>query len=489
MRKPNIIFVESDSMDGRAMGAMGLPPLKNATPAMDFMAREGVIYENFYSNNPICCCSRASMLSGLYTFNCHAWNNYKGLPASQPTLFTELERGGYNSAIIGKTDYVSGAHTIRARVTAWLRSLPIERPEYNMGPPLLHETQERRVHSDWKRVDASIDWLKETAAQKDNDKPFFLYLGLNSPHPQLVSSRYYLDKIDQDAIEIPPCDENEHPAIRTQRLRKALSYGGDDDSVRFARAMYYAMIAETDEMLSEVVGAARELGLLENTYIIYTSDHGECNMEHGQFYKSNMYEPSMRVPLLVRGPSAKPGLRVSRCASLIDIFPTLMTLTGIKTDLPLDGHCLAGEIAGEGSNRPDVVYGEYYDGPMPTSTAMVREGDWKYIAYADGYEPQLFNLAEDLWEVNNLAGAMTEKVAQMRQLMESYSDLDAVNRRVREYEQDSFRIWRQEQLAAGTYHDNMSRIYSGWDDIAPEDIRPWSEEDEKMVLEWLEKMP
>lgn len=488
MKKPNIIFVECDSMDGRAMGAMGLQALRNATPAMDSLAREGVMYDNFYTNNPICCCSRASMLAGQYTFNCHAWNNYKGIPASQPTLFSELESGGYNSAIFGKTDYVSGAHTIRARVTAWLRSLPIERPEYNMGPPILHETQERRVHKDWRNVDASINWLKQ-AAQKDDGKPFFLYLGLNAPHPQLVSSRYYMDQIDQEAIEIPPQDENEHPALRIQRLRKAWAYGGDDESIRFARAMYYAMVAETDAMLSDIMDAAHKLDLLENTYIIFTSDHGECNMEHGQFYKSNMYEPSMRIPLLIRGPQAKPGLRISRCASLIDIFPTLMTLGGIKTDVALDGHCMAGEIAGRGSDRPDLVYGEYYDGPMPTSTAMVRQGDWKYVAFADGYEPQLFDLSSDPWEVSNLAKTMPEKVAQMRQLMEKYSDLEAVNSRVREYEQDSFRIWRQEQLAAGTYHDNMSRIYSGWDGIAPEDIRPWSDEDEKMVLEWLEKMP
>jgi arylsulfatase K len=134
-RRPNILFIHVDSMDGDAMGCMGHPAMSCATPNLDRLAGQGVLFSNAYCNSPMCCPSRASMLSGLYTHHCEAWNNYKGLAESAPTLFDRLAAGGYRSKILGKTDYLSGQHTIRARVSPWTRSANIHRPNYRMGPP------------------------------------------------------------------------------------------------------------------------------------------------------------------------------------------------------------------------------------------------------------------------------------------------------------------------------------------------------------------
>ena len=489
-KKPNIIFIESDSMDGRAFGSMGFSPLKNSTPAMDSLAREGTIFEQAYTSSPICVCSRASMFSGRYIFNCHAWNNYKGIPASYPTFFTEFKDVGYDMGIFGKTDYISGQHTQRARVTAWLRTANLRLPEYNMAKPEILENQDKRVHKrDWENVDSSVEFLKTTVQknQAGGDKPFFLYLGVNQPHPEFKTSRYYLDKVDQDSIEIPPKDNYNHPVMEYQRISNAWRHGTDPESVKKLRAIYYAMIAETDAMIAEVMETLRSLNKEDETIVIYTSDHGEMAMEHDQFYKSNMYEPALRVPLIFKGPGVKQGLRIKRSVSHIDIFPTLMELTGIKNRKPLDGNSLGPELRGEKSALPDQVFSEYHECSVNESTSMIRQGDFKYIAFAGGYEPLLFNLKDDPWEINNLASSMPEKAREMKAALYKISDLDKVAAHVKEYEQDSFRIWRDEQKAAGTYEETMARIYAGWDNPKELDIKPWSKEREDRIIEWLEE--
>jgi len=485
MQKANIIFIQCDSMDGRAMGCMGHPAMKRATPSLDRLASEGTLFWNTYTNNPICCPSRASMWSGLYTFHCEGWNNYKGLEPGAETFQTYLEAAGYNTGIFGKTDYLSGHHTIRARVSAWTRSANIMKPNYNMEPPEIIETQERQVHKhDWHTADKAIEWLKQ--AVKDG-QPFFLYFGCNLPHPKFITSRYYLDFVDVDMVEIPPEDLDVHPVMEYQRINKNWRHGFDAETVKKVRSIYYAMIAETDAIVGSLMEAVDRLGIANNTYFIFTSDHGEMNMEHRQFYKMNMYEPSVRVPLIIRGPGVCRGAVRQELVSLIDIFPTLMDMAEIEGPANKDGVSLMPELYGEKNEwRPDYVFSEFHDSSLNTGAFMVRRGEWKYIAYP-GYQPMLFNLKEDPWEVNNLANSNPEKVAEMDTLLMSITDYHAVDAKVKEYDRRAFAEWRNEQLRAGTYYDNMSRIFSGWDNLEPSQIQPWTQEDEDLIMEWLRK--
>ncbi len=115
------------------MGCMGNRVLRNATPNLDNLAGSGVLFKNAYSHCPICVPSRASMLSGLFIHHCEAWNNFKGLSETDHTFFDTFSQSGYNTRIIGRTDYLSGFHTIRARVSAWTRSASIMKPNYRMA--------------------------------------------------------------------------------------------------------------------------------------------------------------------------------------------------------------------------------------------------------------------------------------------------------------------------------------------------------------------
>lgn len=482
MKKHNIILIQSDSMDGRRMGNMGHPALMNATMNMDKLASKGVKFSNTYSNNPICCPCRASMWSGLQTYNCEGWNNYKGLENGDQTFATVLKDNGYTFQTFGKTDYVSGSHTIRARVSPWTSSAGIMRTNFNMGPPIIIEEQKKRVHErDWKTIDNSKAWLDEHC---DDNEPFMLYIGTNVPHPQFVTSRYYLDMLDLDAIDIPPKDNYTHPVMEYQKVNKDWRHGMDEDTILKVRSIYFAMIAETDAMVGEILAKAEQLGLGNNTYIIYTSDHGDNNMEHDQYYKMNLYESSARVPMIISGPNVKEGIVCDNLVSLIDMFPTLMDMAMVPCPSGLDGVSLMPEMQGNEIDKDNCIFSMFSGTSSNAKNFMIRKDEYKYIAYP-GYESMLFNLNTDPHEINNLAIDMPEKCKEMDNLLMGFVDYHTLNDKIIAYDKESFNKWRKQTMDEGTYQELMTRIFSGWDIDENYVEAPWTEEDEQLIIDWL----
>jgi arylsulfatase K len=484
--QPNIVLIECDSMDGRVMGCMDHPAMTRATPNLDRLAARGALFRNAYTNNPVCCPSRASMWSGTYTHQCEGWNNHKGLSPDDPTFRTRLGEAGYRSVTYGKTDYLSGHHTIRARVSPWTRSAYIPRPEYRMeGPRIIEEDVERLHEHDWDNVDRSVDWLHEQAT--GGNAPFMLYLGLNLPHPAFTTSTHWLSAIDQEAVDLPQPDERDHPAMAYQRFHKNWMHGFSDDVVRDVRRIYFAMIAELDAMVGTVIQAVDDLGLTDETVILFIGDHGELAMEHRQFYKMSMYEPSVRVPVIAAGPGVRSGTIVDDLISLIDIYPTLMDVAGADHPPELEGRSLSPLLAGERDpGRPDWVLSEFHGSTLPTGAFMLRRDQWKYVAYV-GYPPQLFNLAEDPDELDDLAAARPDVVAAMDASLREIVDYEAVDARVKAYDKQSFRTWRAARRSEGTYEDLMARVYSGWDDLSEDEIQPWRATDEALIDAWLNR--
>ena len=481
----NIVIIQCDSMDGRAMGCMGHPAMGRATPHLDALAAGGVHCRQTYSNNAICVPSRASTWSGQYTHRCGGWNNFKGLEAGTPTFQTRLQEAGYLTTTFGKTDYLSGEHTARARVTAWTRSAPIDRPGMSDYRPYSTPDREPRLRThDWEDVESSIRWLGEA---KSAGRPFMLYLGIRAPHPGFRTNQHYLERIDADRIPIPPPDQYDHPMMRYTRRHKNWLFGHEPDMVRLTRQIYYAMICEVDAMVGRLLEGMKGLGLgASNTCIVFTSDHGEMAHEHRQCHKMTLYEPAVRVPLIVAGPDMPAGLAVDELVSLVDLYPTLMDWAGRPQPAGLDGQSLSPLLRGDREPRPEGVLAEYHDCACSTGSFMLRRGDWKYIAYV-GAPPMLFNLREDPWEVCNLAPQRPDVAAEMDAALRQRVDCEKIDAAIKAHDKASFRAWREQQLAAGTYHELMSRIFSGWD--VPEKIVPWSAEDEAKVEHWLAENP
>ncbi len=464
------------------LGCLGHPALRQATVNLDRMAEEGVLFQNTYASSFVCVPSRASMWSGLYTHHCQGWNNYKGLEPETPTFINHLAAAGYRTAIFGRTDHLSGRHTVRARVSAWTRSACILRPNYRMLPPQHLSEENPRPHlRDWQHVEKSLAWLAEN---RHRDTPFFLYLGFSAPHPPFVASSYYLKKIDQQAVDIPAADDNQHPALVYQRVCKNWQHGFSQEMVRKVRTTYLAMVSEVDAMVGFFRQQLKELGLADSTVVIFTSDHGELAMEHQQYYKMSPYEGSSRVPLLLCGPGLPRGTLIQQPVSLIDIFPTLLALAEAPVATYLDGHSLLPLTRGKIEAYPDYVLAECHDSSLCTGCFLLRQGDWKYVVYA-GLQPQLFHLKEDPGELQNLVEKKPSLAAEMEKKLRALVNYLEVDRQVKDYDRESFARWRQEQLAQGTYYETMSRIFSGWDYLSEEEIQPWTGEDEARIEVWL----
>jgi len=480
----NILFIHCDSMDGRVMGCMDHPAAH--TPNLDRLAGRGVLMRNTYCNNPVCCPSRASMWSGQFTHHCEGWNNYQGLSPDDPTIMSRLTGAGYRCQRCGKTDYLSGAHTIRARVAAWVRSTGIDRPLYRMEGPALDDSQTERVNEgDWRDVDTCARLMKDAAR---GDEPFLLFCGIRAPHPPFFTSQRWLSLIDPARVPPPAQDTYDHPAMAYMRTTKNWEHGVTGDAAQFIRRIYFAMVAEVDAMAGRLIDAVDELGLADSTYVIFSSDHGEVNMEHRQFYKMNHYEGSAHVPLIVAGPDVQADVASDNLASLVDIHPTLMDMAGLPHPDGLDGHSLLPELTGGRCDRPDRVLSEFHGSTCPTGAFMLRRGQWKYIAYV-GYEPLLFDLAADPDETDNLAPRRPEVVKMMDDVLRRVVDYEAVDARVKAYDRCSFRDWRRQQLEAGTYERMMARIFSGWDYLENDTTLAWPKDYEDRIVAWLDGQP
>ncbi len=476
-RKVNFIFIQCDSLDGRILTH---PLMSKVTVHLQKLAEKGVLFQNAYATSFMCVPSRASMWSGLYVHHCQSWNNYKGLEPETPTFLTPFASSNYQTVTFGKTDYLSGRHSLRARVSAWTRSASIRRPNYRMLFPQILLTENPRVHpGDWENMEKALAWL----SKENLDSPFFLYLGLNLPHPPFVTSTYYQKKVPQEEIGVPPFDTADHPVLKYQKICKNWQYGFSPEVVKLVQSVYLGMVAEVDAIIGFFLQTLKKLSLLDRTFLVFTSDHGELALEHQQYYKMSPHEGSSRVPLIFSGPGIPEGKVICQPISLIDIFPTLLELAGLPAVTDLDGHSLVPFfLDGQQEERP--VLAEFHDSSVCTGCFMLRKGDYKYIVYP-GYPCQLFNLRQDPGELRNLAGEKSEIVKEMDADLRSLVDYEKVDCQAKDYDRESFSAWRKEQLTAGTYFQNMARIFSGWDYLKGEDILPWTEEDEERIKSWL----
>ncbi len=475
-KRPNIIFVHTDSWDGRVLGCIGHPAVQKATPNIDRLAGRGTVFRNAYCSHPICCPSRANMWSGTYTHHCESWNNYKGLAGNAETVMTHLRKAGYRFACdqggYGKHDYTSGGHSQLARVTAWTAPADIQLPVYRMAAPrIVKEDVKRLQPQDWDDVDKAKRFL---ASHATDQQPFFLYLGIRAPHPPFTTSQKWLGMVDRNAVTMPPEDTEVHPVMKYQRITKNWMHGFSKEAVLKTRAIYYAMCAETDAMVGEVLDEMDRLGLAENTYFIFSSDHGENNMEHRQFYKMNMYESSVRVPLVIAGPGVRRAVILDNIVSLIDIYPTLMDMANLECPPGRDGQSLMPLLLGKTGNSRNWALATFTGTASNTTMFMLRKGPWKYIAYP-GYEPQLFNLANDPDEIHNLALLRPDTAKELDAELRRIVDYPQVHKRCMAYNRKSFLQWRKKVKAhpialkeygadkqKATYDEIMANCYMGW---------------------------
>ncbi len=494
----NILMIHAESWDGRMLGCQGFhPAMRNATPNIDALAERGTRFANAYCTNPICCPSRANMLSGTYTHECESWNNFKGLETGMWTYCRGLA-ATHDVKLLGKHgDHVTGRHSVMNRVADMLEPLNTAcRPVMDCDGAQdirVAPDRERRCHArDWRMFDEAAAFLRRKAgggegAEAGSGRPFFLCLNPGLVHAAFHTNEYWLAKIPADLVDVPPVDETNHSANVYQQKAKGWRQGFDDDTVRRVRRIYFAMCAEADAMVGELLIALDECGLAENTTVIFASDHGELAMEHQQYYKMSHFEGSARVPLVMAGPDIKAGQVIETPVSLIDMAPTICELGGMPPRDCFSGESLMPLARGDTDESRGWALSMYSGVTSNTISYMLRQGDYKLIVY-EGAPSRLFNLADDPQELHDLVDAEPARVAQMEELLASVVDREETWRVWEEYRRHTFAQF-QRQAKRGLYLDSSYSLRkspsSDYGEIMNNAFTGWDEEDEARVEQWL----
>lgn len=431
MPQPNTIVICSDQHHPRHTGYRGHPHVK--TPNLDALAAEGTAFTSACCNSPVCVPSRMSFITGKYAHQVGSWFLYVPLDRDEMTWARRLDRAGIESTMLGKLDLCGdyqdagfARHKIIERRPAWPeypRQSPFDarlqgyvRPDKRAHiissgvrePAVTDGTDGHSDHLGFYDHDRIVtDWAVEYLRQKGMEttsRPWTLYVGLLYPHWPFCVPQEYFDSYYPDNVELPVDahfpNNDLHPALR--QFQGSLGIDGlTEEDLRRTIAAYYGMISCLDSMIGRIVDELKAQQLYDDTYLIYTSDHGESLGEHGLFYKQCSYEGSAGVPVIVRGPGLPAGRVVDQPVSLVDLYPTVLEMSGLETESDRPGRSWLPLIHGDTSNR-DFVFSEFHGNFFRDSWYMIRTERYKYTYYC-GNRATLYDMFRDPHELDDLA--------------------------------------------------------------------------------------
>jgi choline-sulfatase len=299
--------------------------------------------------------------------------------------------------------------------------------------------------------------------------PFFIYFGFSHPHDTRDGTPDLLDKYGAvnhtDETSLPPANPKQpplqdnylaahpffhgHPGLRDEERVSGVWKNRDEQSIRNELGREYACSENIDIQVGKVLEKLDRMGELENTYIIYTSDHGIAIGRHGLMGKQNLYEHTWRVPFIIKGPGIKPGKRAVGNIYLSDILPTVCDLAEIGIPQTAEGISFLPVLKEEENEVRDVLYGVYSGGTKP-GMRCVKRGDWKLIKYdmMDGAirETQLFNISENPNEYisdHKKSGEFETNLAGDSVYSDKLLEMEALLLQQMEYHNDPYRLWDQ----------------------------------------------
>lgn len=458
--RPNILLLQTDQHRWDALGCVN-PVVK--TPTLDALAARGVRFSQAVCNNPMCVPSRYSMMTGLYASQCGVRHNTQMCATDADmqiaTMAERLRDAGYATAGFGKTHWYCGipddydpakvpttktscrGFDVRAEarrvnpVTNEPGALIWERDDPEAVAAMAKENEGIRTGGEnalgyiGRSSGLSPDrqregWLTRQAStyldkRGDDDNPFFLYLSFDFPHAALNVPAEYEAMYDINDIELPDCpvplDTLEDHYVQPRNVAEWRSWRDDfsDEERKRGILRYYAACTYVDDMFGRVIDKLDAAGELANTFIVFTSDHGEMLGERHRFSKYNFYEAGVRVPLIVAGCGVTAEWRGTvddRSCGLIDVLPTLLAVAGLPRDVRLSGYDLNALPATMGSFAE--LHGSGYHETEKAPAVMWRTGEWKLILYLPGefrdldtrldeFKGELYHVASDPLESVN----------------------------------------------------------------------------------------
>ena len=424
MNRPNILFIMADQLAASALAAYGHKLVK--TPNLDLIAARGTVFENAYSPNPICASSRFAMMAGQSSSRIGAFDNAAELPASVPTFAHYLRALGYSTCLSGKMHFVGPdqLHGFEERVTTdiypsdfgWTpdwerRTEPYAPSQMSMRGIVESGLCVRALQMDYDDdvANQSVQWLYDHARRPEGN-PFLLVASFTHPHNPFTISREFWDLYDHSKIEMPAVpfiayEQRDPWSQRYYKLIRQDEHRVTDEMILSARHAYYGMVSYVDHKVGLLLDALKKIGQADNTVIVFTADHGEMLGERGMWFKFNPYEQSVKVPLMIQAPGAKPGQRIGANCSLVDLLPTLVDLATDGKPPALadhcDGHSLGALLHGSDRDWADEALIEFTGEGVHAPALILRQGNYKYV-YCEGDPGMLFDLQQDPAELRNL---------------------------------------------------------------------------------------
>jgi len=426
--RPNILIIMTDQQRGDCLGVAGHPVLQ--TPNLDRLAAGGTYFAQAYSAMPVCVPARYCIMTGQVPL---AWGNrHNGgcIPKGLPTLPTILRQHGYKTRAVGKLHFTGPEDECKKL------GIPRFRYLYGFESALISESGRQSRYGDdyeaylkevgwfgWQRAhgignndvrtgssplpkehyqtvwatEQSIKWLHENARKG----PFFLFCSYTKPHSPYDPPEPYHRLYDPRSVPAPiggPEDlEGLSPRYEAMRKRYGWHLLPDQAHLR-ARAYYYGNITLIDEEAGRLLQTLEDVGVADNTIVVFLSDHGDLMGDHGLYFKGIFFKGSLHIPLIIRAPGERLATgRTNRLVRLEDLMPTLLALAGIPIPEGVHGRNLLQEPAGD----DEIVFGSYSAAPNRMHAARTHR--WQYVFHEAGGFEELYDLQADPEERNNLA--------------------------------------------------------------------------------------
>jgi len=418
-QKPNILFIFADDQCYDTIGALGNDEVK--TPNLDRLATSGVSFRNTYNmggwNGAVCVASRAMLNTGRMVWRAHAAERrYDQLIAKGQTWSQLLKKAGYETYMTGKWHVKMKPERIFDNVVHERPGMPNQTPQgYNRpteGKLDVWSPYDQSFNGFWKEGKHWSEVLADDAESflnkaGKNDAPFFMYLAFNAPHDPRQSPKPYVDMYPQESIKIPVSYQPLYPykdsigcgpGLRDEKLAP---FPRSEYAVRVNRQEYYAIISHMDAQIGRILAALEKTGKKDNTYIIFSADHGLACGNHGLIGKQNMYDHSMKPPLIVVGPNVPKNEQREALVYLQDVMATTLDLANVAKPEYVEFNSLLPLIAdAKKASAYDSIYGCY----MQDLQRMIRVKDMKLIVYPHAKRLRLYDLKADPQELDDLSG-------------------------------------------------------------------------------------
>ena len=483
-QKLNVLFIIADDLNCD-LGSYGHPQV--ISPNIDKLAKNGTLFGNVHNQYPLCGPSRASFMTGMYTDQTKMTNNNVLLRTTVPDVITMGQRfrqQGYRSVRIGKIYHFDNPSSIGTSsaddIYTWDQTInPYGRDKIEEYKINTLTTRQYGGTLSWLAADGTdeeqtdgigaTEAIEQLESFSKTGQNFFLAVGMYRPHTPFVAPKKYFDMYDRNSIEIPYNGSNDEylktipkTAANSIRLKKnqiKLNLKSNKKLAQEIKEAYFATTTFVDAQIGRILKKLKQTGLDKNTIVVFTSDHGYHLGEHGHWQKQTLFDNSTRVPLIFSGPGIESNIRIENSpVELIDIYPTLMDLTGIESPDHVVGKSLKPVFENNNFKTRNSALTRWRNG-YSIKTENFRLTKWGENGEL-GYE--LYDHKNDKEELKNLVS--NPNYSLLLDSMKIEIDIRIANAKLkpkgvgRQFEQESYR--KAPNLTHGDiYNKNGKRIY------------------------------